>query len=80
MPKAELARKYIEQLSALPPRERLEAFRMISDPAVRLLVDEGLAPKLHAEMLAESGVETLNRNVRDEMTRRQARKRPGRAA
>ena len=57
MPKAELAKRYIEQRSALPPRKRLEPFRTISHLEVRRLVDEGLPPRLHAEMLAESGLE-----------------------
>lgn len=70
MPKAELANQYIERLSALPPRKRLEAFRAISDPEVRRLVDEGLPPKLQAEMLAESGLENLNRNVLEDVQRR----------
>jgi 2-keto-4-pentenoate hydratase len=63
MPKAESASQYIERLSALPPRKRLEEFRAIQDPAVRRQVAEGLPPKLHAEMLGESAVENLNRNV-----------------
>lgn len=79
MPKAESAKKYIEQLSALPPRKRLEAFRAIEDPEVRRLVDEGLPGHLHAEMLGESAVESLNRNALAEQARRQGKK-PGKAA
>lgn len=73
MPKAESLKMYIEQLSALPPRKRLEEWRAITDPDLQRQVSEALPPKLHAEMLAESMAENLNRNVR-------ARKRDHKAA
>src|ERR1035437_5198537 len=49
MLKAESPSQYIEQLSALPPRRRLEEFRAIPDPVVRRQVAEGLPPELHGE-------------------------------
>ena len=79
MLKAESVRRYVEQLSALPPRERLEVYRTIQDPELRRQVVEGLPPKLHAEMLGESAVESLNRNVLQEIARRKGHK-PDRAA
>ena len=69
MLKAESPSQYIERLSALPPRKRLEAFRAIQDPVVRRKVAEGLPPKFHGEMLAESAAENLNRNVRNRLGR-----------
>jgi hypothetical protein len=76
MLKAESPSQYIEQLSALPPRRRLEEFRAIPDPVVRRQVAEGLPPELHGEMLAESAAENLNRNVRNRL----GRKKPSQAA
>jgi len=67
MPMAESLSQYIERLSALPPRKRLEEFRAIKDSAIRRQVAEGLPPKLHGEMLAESAAENLNRNVRNRL-------------
>jgi hypothetical protein len=72
MTQAELAKQYIEQLSALPPRKRLEAYRAIPDKEVKRLVADGLPGKLHAEMLGEAGLESLNRNVREDVARREA--------
>ncbi len=69
-------KQYIEQLSALPPRKRLEAFRAIQDPEVRKQVGLGLPSKLHGEMLAESMLENLNSNAAKDFARRN----PGRAA
>jgi hypothetical protein len=74
MLKAESLSQYIEQLSALPPRKRLEAYRTIEDPAMRRQVVESLPPKLHAEMLGEGIVENLNRNVREQLARRKPTK------
>ena len=74
MLKAESLSQYIERLSALPPRKRLEAYRTIEDPAMRRQVVESLPPKLHAEMLGESAVESLNRNVRESLARRKPTK------
>jgi hypothetical protein len=76
MLKAESPSQYIERLSALPTRKRLEEFRAIPDPAVRRQVAEGLPPELHGEMLAESAVENLNRNVRNRL----GRQKPSQAA
>jgi hypothetical protein len=67
---------YIERLSGLPPRERLAEWRAIQDPDLQRQVSEALPPKVHAEMLAESLCENLNRNVRE----REARKRGHKAA
>jgi len=76
MIKGESPRQYIERLSALPPRRRLAEFRAIPDPVVRRQVAEGLPPNLHGEMLAESAVENLNRNVRNRL----GRQKPSQAA
>jgi hypothetical protein len=70
MLKAESPSQFIERLSVLPPRKRLEALRAIQDPALRRKVVEGLPPELHGEMLTESAAENLNRNVRDRVGRR----------
>ena len=66
----------IEQLSALPPRKRLEAFRAIPDPEFRKRVMLAMPFKVHSEMLDEMLLENLNRNVLIEMARRN----PGQAA
>ena len=73
---AESPSQYIEQLSALPPRKRLEAFRAIQDPAVRRRVARDLPFRIYSEILDESLLENLNRNVAKEMARRN----PGQAA
>ena len=70
MLKAESPSRFIERLSVLPPRKRLEALRAIQDPVLRRKVVEGLPPGLHGEMLAESAAENLNRNVRNRLGRR----------
>ena len=80
MLKAESVRRYTERLSALPPRERLEEFRAIQDPAERRQVAKALPPDLHAELLDESMLENLNRNVLKDVARRQGVKKPGKAA
>jgi 2-keto-4-pentenoate hydratase len=67
---AESLSQYIEQLSDLPPRARLEEFRAIPDAAVRRQVAECLPPNVHGEMLAESMLENLNRNVLKDVARR----------
>ena len=77
MPKAESLSQYIERLSALPPRKRLEEFRAILDPEIRRQVAKALPPQLHSEMLGESLLENLNRNVRDKAIRR---RKPSQAA
>ena len=66
----------IERLSALPPRKRLEAYRAIPDPEFRRQVVMGLRGSIHADMMAESMVENLNRNVRERM----AAQKPSQAA
>ena len=66
----------IEQLSALPPRKRLEAFQAIPDPEVRKRVTLAMPLMAHGEMLAEMLLENLNRNVLKDMARRN----PGHAA
>ena len=68
--------QYIERLSALPPRKRLEAFQAIPDPEVRKRVALAMPFKVHSEMLAEMLLENLNRNVLMDMARRN----PGQAA
>ncbi len=67
----------IAQLSALPPRKRLEAFRAIQDPAERRQVAKALPFKEYDEMLTESMVDNLNRNVQAKLS---SRKQPSRAA
>ena len=67
---AESPSQYIEQLSALPPRKRLEAFRAIQDPAVRRRVARDLPFQIYSEILDESLLENLNRNVLKDMARR----------
>jgi hypothetical protein len=62
--------KYIEQLSALPPRKRLEAFRAIRNPADRQQVAKALPAEAFSEILDESAVDNLNRNARDRMKQR----------
>jgi hypothetical protein len=63
MQQAESASQYIERLSALPPKERLEEFRAIADPALRRQVAKGLPGELHSEILDEAMLQGLNRNV-----------------
>jgi hypothetical protein len=65
---AEFQSKFIEQLSALPPRQRLEAFRAIQDPAERRQVVKALPARIYSEILSESMVDNLNRNVRKRMS------------
>jgi hypothetical protein len=72
---AESLNQYIEQLSALPPRERLEAFRAIPD-RIRKQVARRLPAQLYSEILDESMLENLNRNS----TKDVARRNPGQAA
>ena len=67
---AESLSKFIGQLSALPPRKRLEAFRAIQDPADRQQVAKALPAEAFSELLDESAVDNLNRNVRDRMKQR----------
>jgi hypothetical protein len=66
----------IAQLSALPPRKRLEAFRAIQDPTFRRQVAKGLPLKEYAEMTTESMVDNLNAKVRARL----AVQKPSRAA
>ena len=67
---AESPSQYIEQLSALPPRKRLEAFRAIQDPAIRRRVARDLPFQIYSEILDESLLENLNRNVAKDVARR----------
>jgi hypothetical protein len=48
---AESLNPSIEQLSALPPRQRLEAFRAIPDPEFRQQVGREMPAKEHGEMM-----------------------------
>ena len=66
----------IAQLSALPPRKRLEAFRAIQDPAQRRQVAKALHPEVYGEILDESFLDNLNRNVQATLDHQQ----PSRAA
>jgi hypothetical protein len=66
---AESLKQYIEQLSALPPRKRLEAFRAIPDP-VRKQVARELPAQLYSEILDEAMLESLNRNSAKDFVRR----------
>jgi hypothetical protein len=43
-------------------------------PKLRAALEKSLPPKLHAEMLGESAVESLNRNVRQRLARRKPTK------
>src|ERR1019366_8420072 len=66
----------IERLSALPPRKRLEAFHAIEDLQFRRRVARELPPQVYSEILSESLLENLNRNVLKDVARRN----PGQAA
>ncbi len=70
MEKAGSLKAYIERLSALPPQERLEAWRAIPDEELRDQVARALPGKVHAEMLAQELGENLNRNVLAKKTRK----------
>ena len=74
MLKAESARRYIEQLSALPPTKRLEAYRAIHNPAERRQVARALPPKVHSELMQEAMLQGLNPNVLEDVARRRGRK------
>lgn len=67
---AESLSKFIEQLSALPPRKRLEAFRAIQNPSDRQQVAKALPAEAFSEILDEAAVDNLNRNVRAKMKQR----------
>lgn len=56
------------ELSALPPRKRLKAFRAIPDPTLRRQVAKALPWDLYSAILAESGLDNLKRNVRERMS------------
>ena len=56
------------ELSALPPRKRLEAYRAIQDPTLRRQVAKALPWDLYSAILAESGLDNLKRNVRERMS------------
>ncbi len=62
--------KFIEQLSALPPRKRMQEFLAIQDPVVRRQVAKALPAKIYSEILGEAAVDNLNRNVRAQMKQR----------
>ena len=79
MLKVESVSWYIEQLSALPPRKRLEAFRAIQDPAERRQVVRALPPQVHAELLKEAMLQGLNENALTSAARRRGQK-PDKAA
>jgi DNA-binding MurR/RpiR family transcriptional regulator len=63
MLKAESQSTFIEQLSALPPRQRMDAFRAIQDPAVRQQVARDLPAQAYSEMLVEAAIENLRQNI-----------------
>ena len=69
-----------ERLSALPPRERFEAFRAIEDQMFRREVVRALPPEIYSDILAESMLENLRKNVREEMARRERETKPSQAA
>lgn len=62
--------QYIARLSALPPRQGLEELRTIQDPIFRRQVVELLPGQVHAEIIAQSFLENLNRNVQERMKAR----------
>ena len=77
MLEAESLSQYIERLSALPPRKRLEEFRAISDPELRRQVVDALPAKIHSEMMGEAAADGLKRHLRDKAIRR---RKPSQAA
>jgi hypothetical protein len=72
----ESLKQYIEQLSALPPRKRLEVFRAIQDPTERREIAKALPPGIRSEILAQGMLDGLNRNALKSV----ARRKPGLAA
>jgi hypothetical protein len=58
---AESPSQYIERLSALPPKERLEAFEAIADPELRQQVGREMPAKEHGEMLHQMFYESLQK-------------------
>jgi transposase len=70
----ESASQFIAKLLALPPRERLEAYREIQDPEIRRQVVDGMPGKAHMEMMGEAAVEGLNRGIRKDLERRKKQK------
>ena len=70
MPQAESPKQYIERLSALPPRKRLEAWHAIPDQTIRQQVAVGMSAEVHSEMLAEILLENLKRNAQASVDRR----------
>ena len=76
MPREESPIQCTERLLALPPRKRLESFRELTDQTFRREVIRALPAAAYSEILAESMVENLNRNVRERM----AAQKPSQAA
>ena len=84
MQRDEYLSQFIAQLSALPPRKRLEAFwdrlirdssqleafRAIEDSGLRREVAKALPPDLYGEILDESFLDNLDRTVQERMTPR----------
>ena len=63
MPQAESPNQCAERLSGLPVKDRLAAFRAIQDPAFRKQVVRELPSQIHADIVAESMIDNLNRNI-----------------
>lgn len=57
----------IEQLSALAPYKRLEALKAIRDPDLLQQVMLGLPVEVYAEVIRESFLDNLKRNVQERM-------------
>jgi hypothetical protein len=70
MPQEESLRQFIERLSALPPRQRLEEWRAIPDQTIRRQVAIGMSPDVHADMVVELMIENLNRNALESVASR----------
>ncbi len=64
MLQAKSPHEFIEQLSALPPRKRMEAFRAIQDPEVRQQVARDLPAQAYSELLGEAAMENIRQNIR----------------
>jgi len=59
--------RYVAQLSALPRWNRLEALREIRDPALLQRVMLTLPIEVYSEILSESFLDNLKRNVQERM-------------
>lgn len=65
MSREEFLLQYIAQLQALPRWNRLEALREIQDPALLQQVVLALPVEVYSEILTESMLNNLRRNVQE---------------